>query len=140
MSVVMPQNVEKLATLDTPEKFKAFILKHMEEPLKSVDVLYNQVLMVIFVRPEKTSGGIIRPFANVQEDIWQGKAGLVLKLGPTAFKDDDTYSFHGQKVDVGEWGIFKVGDAWSVQVAGFGCRLVTDSSIRLKVGNPNVIF
>lgn len=141
MSVVLPHAaIEKLSSFHNPEDFKRYALEKTKDALKGVDVLYNQVLMAIYIRPEKTAGGIIRPGGNVQEDVFQGKAGLVLKLGPTAFQDDDTYSFRGQKVDVGEWGVFKVGDAWSVQIAGFACRIVTDASIRLKVSDPTVVF
>ena len=74
------------------------------------------------------------------EDEWQGKVGLVLKLGPNAFVDDEDDSFYGQKVDPGEWVVFKVGDAWSLNINGYPCRLVRDSSIKLKVADPNIVF
>lgn len=115
------------------------ILK-MVGDLSGVTVMFNMVLIGTFIRSERTTGGIIRPDANVTEDVWQGKAGLVLKLGPNAFVDDADDSFYGQKVEPGEWVVYKVGDAWSLNVNGFPCRLVRDSSIKLKVNDPNVVF
>jgi co-chaperonin GroES (HSP10) len=140
-SLALPHGViEKLASIHDPEEAKAHILKSTAEALKGVTVLYNQVLVAIYIRPERTAGGIIRPGQNVTEDVWQGKSGLVLKCGPNAFEDDEGFSFHGQKAEIGDWIVFKVGDAWSVQIGGFACRLVQDSNIRMKVTDPNVVF
>ena len=106
----------------------------------SIDVMFNMVLVATHIRSNTTSGGIIRPDMNVEEDVWQGKAGLVLSLGPNAFVDDSDDSFYGQKVSVGEWCVFKVGDGWALNVKGYPCRLVRDSSIKLKVKDPNIIL
>lgn len=108
--------------------------------LANVSVMFNMVLIGTYVRPAKTAGGIIRPDSNVAEDEWQGKVGLVLKLGPNAFVDDEDDSFYGQRVERGEWCVFKVGDAWSLKINGYPCRLVRDSSIKLKVNDPNIVF
>lgn len=140
MALVMPsRNIEDLSQASSPEQFKKVLMSKIGN-LDDVEVLYNSILLAIYIRPEKTVGGIYRPTANVEEDIWQGKAGLVLKLGPNAFEDDGDYNFHGQKAVPGEWVVFKVGDAWSLNINNVACRLVRDSSIRLKVKDPNVVF
>jgi co-chaperonin GroES (HSP10) len=93
------------------------------------------------MRPEKTKGGIIRPDANKEEDVWQGKVGLVLKWGTAAFQDDAEYHFaDADKVQVGEWAVYNVVDARSLMVNGFPCRLLRDASIMMKVDDPNSIF
>jgi len=140
MSVVVPhRTIETLSQSNSPEEFKKAMLRTIGD-LSGVNVLFNMVLIGIYIRPERTAGGIIRPTDNVKEDIWQGKAGLVLKLGPNAFQDDDEAKFYGQKVDVGEWGVFKVGDAWSLEINKVPCRLVRDSNIKLKVEDPSIVF
>lgn len=140
MSLAVPsQKIEELAKLTTPEAFKAHVLKAVGD-LGEVDIMFNMVLLAIYIRPEKTVGNIIRPFSNVQEDVWQGKAGLVIKLGPDAFKSDGEYNFEGQKLNRGDWCVFKVSDAWSVNIAGIPCRLVKDDAIRMKVKNPQIVF
>ena len=137
MSVVVPHRaIEAVSNSKDPKKT---ILETVGD-LSGVEVMYNMVLIAQFIRAEKTSGGIIRPNMNVQEDVWQGKSGLVLKLGPNAFVDDEDDTFYGQKVEVGEWCVFKVGDAWSLNVNGYPCRLARDSSIKLKVKDPNIVF
>jgi co-chaperonin GroES (HSP10) len=108
--------------------------------LSGVQVKWNMVLVATYIRPSKTSGGIIRPDINVAEDEWQGKVGLVLKLGPMAYRDDEETQFNGEDVKIGEWAVYKVGDAWSVNINGYPCRIVRDSSIKMTVSDPGIVF
>jgi len=108
--------------------------------LSKVQVKWNMVLVATYIRPQKTSGGIWRPESNVAEDEWQGKVGLVLKLGPMAYQDDEETQFNGESVKIGEWAVYKVGDAWSVNINGYPCRLVRDSSIKMTVTDPGIVF
>lgn len=120
-------------------KLKTEAIKKKVGSLAGIDVMYNMVLLAAYVRPSRTKGGIIRPGENIEEDIWQGKVGLVLKLGPDAFRDDDEVSFSGQTANLGEWVVFKVGDAWQLTINDWPCRLVRDSAIRLKVADPSIV-
>lgn len=137
MSVLIPsRSIEIVSKAQDP---KAEILKLVGD-LSGIDIMYNMVLLAVYVRPQVTKGGIIRPTQNQEEDVWQGKAGLVLKLGKDAFEDDNDTSFNGQRADIGEWVVFKVGDAWQVQIREWPCRLVRDSSIKMKVNDPSIII
>lgn len=102
-------------------------------------ILKDDVLIGTFIRPEKTSGGIIRPDVNVEEDVWQGKVGLILKFGVDAFKDTSDYTF-STIPEIGDWAVYFVGDARQVTVNGYPCRLVRDINIRMIVTDPNVVF
>lgn len=59
------------------------------------DIWSRQVLVGVYVRPNTVVGkeGKITwiPTSAQEEDIWQGKALLVLKMGPGAFKGDKSY-------------------------------------------------
>lgn len=114
------------------------ILKKVGD-LADVEVLFNYVLLAAFVKPERTRGGIILTDSSKEEDIWQGKTGMVLKLGKDAFQDDETTVFNGQTAEVGEWVVFKLGDAWKLTVREWPCLLVRDSSIKMKVTHPSII-
>lgn len=136
MSVILPRRaMDEVSRSENP--FQE-ILKKVGD-LSDIVVMYNMVLLASYVGPEKTKGGIIRPNATVEEDIWQGKTGMVLKLGPDAFQDDDDTSFNGQSAEIGEWVVFKLGDAWKLQVRDWPCLLVRDSSIKMKVTDPTMI-
>lgn len=137
MSIVLPrQAIDLVSQAINP---KAEMTKKVGN-LDQIDVMYNMVLVATYIRPSKTKGGIIRPDQNVEEDVWQGKVGLVLKCGPDAFQDDNDMTFNGQKAEVGEWVVFKVGDAWQLIVGDWPCRLVRDSSIRMKLANPTAVL
>jgi co-chaperonin GroES (HSP10) len=107
--------------------------------LSNVCVLSGRVLVGIYIAPEKTVGGIIRPNSNVKEDVYQGQVGLVLKKGLMAFKDDDQNKFHGQDVQVGDWVVFRPGDGKRVQIRGVDCRLIDDVLIDMVVESPALI-
>lgn len=137
MSVIIPRRA--IETVSKSENPKLEILKQVGD-LSGITVMYNMVLLAVYIRPQMTKGGIIRPDSNQEEDVWQGKEGLVLKLGIDAFEDDNDTSFNGQRADIGEWVVFKVGDAWQVQIREWPCRLVRDSSIKMKVKEPGLII
>ena len=137
MSVVIPHRaIEDVSKSSDPKKA---ILDAIGD-LSGVDLSGDSVLLGIYIRPEKTAGGIYRPQANVEEDVYQGKAGLVLKWGPNAFRDPEDGELYDWRIEVGEWAVFKVGDAWSVSIKGYPCRLVRDTSLKMKIKNPSIVF
>jgi co-chaperonin GroES (HSP10) len=137
MGVVVPHKaIEAISRSRDP---RSAILDFMGD-ISDVEVLLNRVLVATHIRSNVTTGGIIRPDVNVEEDVWQGKCGLILKYGPDAFKDDEEYTWGASKLYEGDWGVYKVGDGWSVTVKNYPCRIVRDSSFMMRVQDPNVIL
>lgn len=93
-------------------------------------VLWDLILVGTFIRPEKTTGGIIRPMENVQEDIYQSKVGLVLKKGPES----------GEDVRLGDWIVYSIKDGWAITLNGCACRLVPYDRVRMVLSSPDVVF
>jgi co-chaperonin GroES (HSP10) len=106
----------------------------------SIDVFGNQVLIGIYLRPEKTKTNIYIPDQTRKEDQWQGKAGLVLKMGPKAFVSDENYDFGTDKVEVGDWVAIFVADGHKIDINKQLCRLVEDQHIRLKIPAPDLVW
>src|SRR6266576_2723707 len=136
MGVASARNTAQLSLATDPSK----ALLDAVGDLSGFDIFHNQILVAIYVRPEKTSGGIIRPGSNVQEDEYQGKVGLVVKVGPAAFLDSDDETFQGQSVKVGDWVVFRVGDGWQLTIRDTACRILTDRTIRMRIKTPGDIF
>jgi co-chaperonin GroES (HSP10) len=136
MGLVIPKRTMELARASN---FKDELLKAVGD-LSDIEVMHNMALTAVYLRPETTTGGIIRPDENIREDLYQSKVGLVLKLGPNAFVDDATTSFHGQKVNVGDWVAYNVGSSWALTIRDVPCRLVSDSQIKLRLEKPLEIF
>ena len=108
--------------------------------LDDFELFGNQVLIAVYQRPEKTKSGIILADVTRQEDAYQGKAGLCVKLGPAAFVSDDQYDFRGQKVSVGDWVAIFVSDGRKITVRDVLCRIVEDHHVRLRIPAPDVIW
>ena len=108
--------------------------------LKEFTIFGNFVLLGVYERPEKTKSGIILSDQTRGEDKHQGKAGLVLKKGPTAFVSDANYDFKGQDVEVGDWVSIWVSDGRPLYINGTLCRLVEDQYIRMKIPAPDVVY
>ena len=129
---------------------RSMLMVHSEDPAKAIldkvgklddfELFGNQVLVAIYLRPEKTKSGIILADVTRQEDSFQGKAGLVLKLGPAAFVSDANYDFRNQSVKVGDWIAIFVSDGRKILVRDTLCRIVEDVHIRLRIPAPDLIY
>ena len=100
----------------------------------------NQVLVAIYIRPEKTKSGIYLSDNYRDEDKYQSKAALVIKKGPIAFEDSTGTWFKDFNVDVNDWVIYRPSDGWSINVNGVPCRMLEDISIKGRIPSPDVIF
>jgi len=108
--------------------------------IKEVEIFNNQILCAIYIRPQKTASGIILTEKYVDEDKYQGKVGLVLKMGPEAFVDDSGKWFKNMKIKVGDWVVFRPSDGWSVSINGKSCRILDDVAIRGRVKSPDIVW
>jgi hypothetical protein len=138
MGVVVPHKaIDIVANAKDPKKA---ILEALGD-LSGLRLQANQVCVATYFRPAKTAGGIIRPDINLEEDMWQGKVGLIVKLGPEAFKDSEDYKFaEASRRKVGDWAVYHVNEARNVGVKGYPCRFMADSAIKAEVDDPNMIF
>lgn len=130
---------------DRPQTTVEQIMEGAGPLLPKIEIFHNQVLVAIFMAGDMTSGGIILPDSVKAEDQWQGKVGLVLKKGPTAFVNDRNNDFSGQNVEVGEWVVYRVNEAIAIDLQitrsdRIHCRLVQDIHIRGRVSDPTVIW
>lgn len=132
-------NLVDFAQHTTADEFKDTVLAKLGD-LSHFQVLSSLVLVCVYVEPEKTKGGIIRPSKNVDESRYQGKCALVLKLGPTAFKYDGSYNWEGPKPETGNWVFFRTSDAWDLDINGVACRLIDSDRIKGIVADPTVIY
>lgn len=99
----------------------------------------NQVLVGIYVRDK--IGSIIMSDVSQKEDQYQGKVGLILKIGEKAF-DREWQKLYGDSVvpKVGDWVTYKVYDGWQQKVNGYACRQLDDSSIKSVVNHPDLVY
>lgn len=126
------------------------LMSHAEDPAKvltdkigdlsGIEIFHNQVLLAVYMRPEMTAGGLHLPQRHTDEDRFQSKIGLLLKVGSEAFKDDTGVWFNGVEFKVGEWLLFRPSDGYQITVNKEPCRLLTDTAIKGRVAHPDLIY
>lgn len=134
------QAIERLSKATDPKM--AIINEIGQDVINAYDVMEDDVLIGTYIRPERTKGGIILTDRMKEEDRFQGKVGLVLKMGPSAFKYDRSgqFPFEGNRPEIHAWAVYRASDAWEVAIKGVSCRLVRSALIRGFVDDPAVIW
>ena len=108
----------------------------------------NYVLVGTYVRSEKTKGGIIKGGDRTRaEDRFQGKIGLVLKLGPSVNALDRKAILGGSPLAVGNWVMYRTSDANEFffvdakhELEGSSARVIEDVLIMARVADPESIY
>jgi hypothetical protein len=113
------------------------ILAKIGNALDGFEILNNEVLLAIYQRPPMTKGGIVLTPKVLQEDVFQGKAGLVVKVGPSC-------DFPTVPIALHDWVMIKTSDSLALEIlAGnepISCRLVMDKFIRAKLSHPQLVW
>jgi co-chaperonin GroES (HSP10) len=99
----------------------------------------NDVLVVTAPVLSMSKGGIILTDNTKQEQRFQGKIGLVVKLGEIAFKDDDLWPNADLRPKVGDWVFFRNADTSECAINGVSCRFIRDDLIRGRCLTPDTI-
>jgi len=134
----------------------AYIMQHAVDPreeilkqigdLSDFEVFHNKVLLAIYIRPETTKGGIIITNKIRDEDKWQGKVGLIIKMGPDAFIDEKGKWFKGMNMKLHDWTVSRPSDGWSLTLNNretgedILCRLIDDNNILARPPHPDTIY
>lgn len=128
----------------TADEIRAKIGNRM---LSLVDVKMNQILVAVWERPKTRTlgnGAVIHlPDSAdlVTEQKYQGKTGLVLKLGPRAFESDQNVTYDdADRVDVGDWVVFRAGEGMRLGLQGCECILTTERGIKMRVPYPDMVY
>lgn len=130
---------------------------HHEDPKQAIldrignipedTVQFSRVLVAVYQPPvvEKTAGGIILTESMSKEDIeeyfWMGKVGLIVAMGPQAYKDDETTKFYGTANKVGDWVHFRPSDGDAIEVNEVFCRIFdAERHIKGRIPHPDMIW
>ncbi len=122
--------------------------------ISAIQIAQNEVLVAIYVRPEINPGGKIALVPRTRkEDIYQGKVGLVLKIGAACRfvrVDEKTGITYGIDINLHDWIVTRPSDTWSLDInvgsdqfdpeKFTACRLVWDDQIRMKIPSPGIIW
>ena len=104
--------------------------------------LADRVILKTVEAEETTKGGIILTAKTKDEDRFQGKVGLLLKKGPTAFKYDRTghHYYEGDAPEIHDWVVYRASEGWEIALNGVSCRVIKSSALRGAVTDPETIW
>jgi co-chaperonin GroES (HSP10) len=128
----------------------AMVMFHEKDPrevalesigdISDVEISGNQVLIVTYERPEKTKSGLLLADVTKDEDRSQGKVGLIVKMGATAFVDPENKYGFPPDMALHDWIFYRASEAWAVTVNGKHCRVLEDVNLRGRVSHPDVVW
>lgn len=141
-------NIEQLSYTTGEEDPRDVIMKRLGSDLCRIrTVLGARVLVATAPSPGRSKGGVIFSDKFKDEGRWQGKAGLVIKMGATAFKYDPRHpayewdeETHGPKAHLGDWVGFFTSDAREIGFGGISCRLIWDADITSILEDAEAIY
>lgn len=124
---------------------KKEILDRVAPFIGDVSVMNDDVLLGVYIRPEKTSGGLILTHDTRKEDEYQGLACLILKMGSLAFKEDETHHYGDRVPQVGDWVAVRKSEGFSLKIGTSAkdaqpCRLMKESGVRLIISEPDMVW
>ena len=127
-------NVAMLHEVDPKQE----ILEKLGSTLDGFEILNNEVLLAIYLRPKTTRGGIVLTPRVLDEDKYQGKVGLVVKVGPSC-------DFPTVPIALHDWVLIKASESFALDLLAednkeINCRLVMDKFIRVKISHPGMVW
>lgn len=139
MARVKLREIAEAALLDP----KQAILDSLGD-ISGIEVFHNLVMVATHIRPSITTGGIHLPDRSLLEDRFQGKVGLVVKMGPLAFKEAPGAQFGGIEIKEGDWVFYRPSDGMEMfsvaEDGGTSCRLLDDTLIMGRVQDPSMVW
>ena len=119
---------------------KKVVLDKVSADVEKIDVYGSRVLIATAPTPDRSKGGIMFADKTKDEGRFQGKVGLILKMGASAFKYNGQYEWEGGKPKVGDWVFYRNADTQECGISEASCRIIYDDLIIGKVSDPEVIW
>lgn len=143
MSGMISQALRVYETVDPAEAIRSRVgTKVAEMRIGGEDILVG------VYRPSedaRTAGGIILPQQTRDEYRWQGITGLVLKIGPLAYRSEKTENWFVDEdrnpapPKVGDWVMFDVKTSHPFLLGSQPCRFVGCQYIMAIVPAPDLV-
>jgi len=108
--------------------------------ISTFEIFNNNILVAVYQRPAKTKSGIYLTDKTTEEDRFQSKVGLLVKMGPRAFEPNEEGWFDGVKFELSDWITFRPSDGWNITVNGVLCRMLSDTQVRGRSKHPDEVW
>lgn len=100
----------------------------------------HQVLIATYIRPNVLQSGMVISEDVRTEDVYQGKVGLIVKMGPLAFSELGPAWDSENTPKIGDWVVYRPMDGFMTQHNGHPCRTLEDKQIREILDHPDIVI
>lgn len=141
-----PRESRRLGKVQDPEALFAEEKRRIWAKLGDISGLrvpLNRILIAVWVPDaDRKVGSLLLPDVAREEDKWQGKAGLVVKMGPRCYEDNEAMTFLPEdKCQVGDWVLFRKGDGHTLELWHAYCvMLESERGIKMILDRPDAVF
>ncbi len=149
-------NILALGDCETPEQQKALVFEMLGPTyLEKLCPTENRILVITYVWPQRRlirnqSGEVVGhldlPTQTINANRFEGKTGLIIAIGETAFKYSGQWPWEGRKGKVGDWISYRASDApergytgQDVSTMLWG-RVIEDGLVEGFTSDPRSIF
>lgn len=118
------------------------IAEHLKGKAFPVLVQADDVLVALWEGDEKI-GSLYIPDKTKDENIYQGKSGLIVAMGHLAFTRDETHVWGDRVPQVGDWVAFRISDGFPIVLGGREgqhCRLLNEMKVRMILDAPDSVY
>lgn len=111
--------------------------------ISDIEVLNDRILIAIYRHEGVTKGGIHTTVMTEDESDYQGKVGLVLKVGPLVNAPGKDEA-RGAKITTGDWVVVSPSSGLSMHAGQHGSsrmlRMLIEKDIHMRVKRPDAIW
>lgn len=146
--VQMIKNIDEVLKDDPGIDFETYsleeeIAKYSEEKVWVEPTGYQILIRVYVPKKIKQIGGILLPEESIsklnQDAKFTNLTGLVIKIAPGVYKDQERYTYTGPYCQVGDWVQFARADGHSFAHNGLTSIYIVEDRILGKIGDPRTI-
>jgi co-chaperonin GroES (HSP10) len=111
--------------------------------ISGMEVLNDRILIAIYRHEGMTKGGLITSTKTEDESDYQGKVGLVLKIGPLVNAGDKAQT-RGAELRIGDWVVVNPSSGLSMNAGQHGSdrmiRMLVERDIHMRVNKPDLVW
>jgi co-chaperonin GroES (HSP10) len=121
------------------DKQEEFMMKEIGLFLPMNEYGAYLILAKAIIVPEKSKGGIYKPNQSIQEAKREYDVGLVIGIGPQAFRESDRFPF-GPTCKIGDWIAFSRFEQACVKFNRHDCFFLNDDKIKIPIPDVKQAF
>lgn len=112
-------------------------------PLDDIDLHFGQVIVCKYLRETVGTMGLAAAEQTRMEDQYLGKVGIVLKMGPLAFKNRPGADFGGASPKIGDFVLYRQSDGHDTDIICLDglkvrrCKVLEDADVKGVVKHPD---